>query len=195
MAQIVLEIQINNGNDIIERRFPSEIKMEELKNRLELITGASASTMELIFSDTSGNLIDNYDNNKCLQDFIRPGAENRLRLNVKGSEIVQLDDLSNVPRYVMSNDKYSERNDSLLAFKMKNKLGRFAETKTKEECEGDSVSHIKIGDRCQVMVKETQPRRGRVMYIGKIGNLPGKFVGVRFDEPYGKNDGTFENKR
>lgn len=194
MAQIVLEIQINNGNNIIERRFSPEIKMDELKNRLELVTGASASTMELIFSDTSGNLIDNYDDSKCLQEFIKPGNENRLRLNVKDSNVVQLNDLSDVPKYVMSDDKYSERNESLLAFKMKNKLGRFAETKT-NEFEGDSIAHIKVGDRCEVTVKEMQPRRGRVMYVGKIGNLPGNFVGVRYDEPHGKNDGTFENKR
>ena len=33
------------------------------------------------------------------------------------------------------------------------------------------------------------------MYVGKIGDKPGNFIGVRYDEPYGKNDGSFEGLR
>lgn len=30
------------------------------------------------------------------------------------------------------------------------------------------------------------------MYVGKVGSLKGLFVGVRYDEPFGKNNGSFE---
>jgi tubulin-folding cofactor B len=54
----------------------------------------------------------------------------------------------------------------------------------------ESVEGIKIGMRCEV-----QPggRRGRVAFVGEISELEGYWVGVCFDEPVGKTDGTTPN--
>ena len=55
--------------------------------------------------------------------------------------------------------------------------------------DSDGVIHdIQVGDRCEV-----QPggRRGKVRYIGEIPAIaPGLWVGVQFDEPVGKGDGS-----
>jgi len=44
-----------------------------------------------------------------------------------------------------------------------------------------------VGDRCEA----AGGRRGEVMYVGKVAELPlGWWVGVKYDEPVGKNDGS-----
>jgi tubulin-folding cofactor B len=52
----------------------------------------------------------------------------------------------------------------------------------------ESVANMKVGDRCEV-----QPggRRGQVQYLGEIPEIaPGYWVGVQFDEPLGKGNGS-----
>ena len=58
----------------------------------------------------------------------------------------------------------------------------------------ESVEGIDVGMRCQV-----QPggRRGEVAFVGEVKEIGGGgyWVGVRFDEPVGKTDGTAGTKR
>lgn len=54
---------------------------------------------------------------------------------------------------------------------------------------------MKVGDRCQVRIINAPTRLGSVMYLGPLGDKPGSFVGVKYDEPLGKNDGSVEGKR
>ena len=64
--------------------------------------------------------------------------------------------------------------DTVLAFKKRNKLGRFAdkdpekdekkaEEMKKEEQEAKSIT---VGSRCQVTKPGVPPRKGRVMFVG-----------------------------
>lgn len=58
-----------------------------------------------------------------------------------------------------------------------------------------SVEGIAVGSRCQV---QPGSRRGKVCYVGPVPELdenPGSYwVGVTFDEPLGKTDGSATNK-
>ena len=46
-----------------------------------------------------------------------------------------------------------------------------------------------MGDRCEIDPGE---KRGVVKYVGRAESLtPGFWVGVQFDEPFGKHDGMY----
>ena len=51
----------------------------------------------------------------------------------------------------------------------------------------ETVVGIETGMRCQV---EPGSRRGKVVFVGAVPELGGYWVGVQFDEPVGKTDGT-----
>lgn len=64
---------------------------------------------------------------------------------------------------------------------------------TDPEYQKDLSEAIKVGQRCRLPdFAEGVEVRGEVKYVGKIPDMgEGYFVGVKLDEPYGKNNGTF----
>lgn len=87
--------------------------------------------------------------------------------------------------------------DSVLAYKQRHKVGRFAETTESTPAPPVTVD-IPIGSRCEV--ESTEPglhKRGTVRYVGptEFGSAGGIWVGIEYDEPMGRNDGSVEGKR
>jgi tubulin-folding cofactor B len=90
------------------------------------------------------------------------------------------------------------RIDSVRAFKERMKLGRFSDnegTDGKKEDISDIIKNIPIGSRCEVTASNAPPKRGVVMFVGNTHFKEGIWVGVKCDEPLGKNDGSIEGKR
>ena len=104
----------------------------------------------------------------------------------------------------MPETQYEQLSDSVLAWKKKQKLGRFdpnakspeemiEERRTKDEKEIKRKG-VEVGMRCRVGCDDT--RRGVVRYVGEIMGLGGekeagcRWVGVELDEPVGRNDGS-----
>ena len=87
--------------------------------------------------------------------------------------------------------------DSVLAFKKRNKLGRFGdkdpqEQEKKEEMqrkEEEKAKSISVGSRCQVTRSGVPARKGVVRFVGNTEFAAGWWIGVQYDEPFGKNDG------
>merc|ERR1719284_2273198 len=64
---------------------------------------------------------------------------------------------------------------------------------TDDEHMGEAAAQMKVGDRCEVTVGG---KRGTVQFVGKIPAIaPGFWIGVQYDEPVGKNDGSVKGAR
>lgn len=125
----------------------------------------------------------------------------------------QLSDVSQVEKFELSEEAYAQRNgnstltrprwfaplpqtlippaDTVLAYKQRQKLGRFADLLDREPHRTEEDVKIQVGSRCQV--ESTEPgfhKRGAVRFVGKTKFAPGLWVGVEYDEPIGKNDGS-----
>lgn len=112
----------------------------------------------------------------------------------------ELENFDNVPKYELSLDEYSKKTDTVRQFMIKNKMGQYNEENIKkkelqEAKEQEITETMVIGSRCKVTSKSAPTRIGTIMCKGVIADLPGFWVGVKFDEPLGKNDGTCKGKR
>ncbi|KAJ3075475.1 hypothetical protein HDU98_007973 [Podochytrium sp. JEL0797] len=181
-----------------ERRFDKGLSVASLKERLEPLTGVPASSQRVaLFSATNARLCVLDDDAKMLGFY---PCEDYMRLHVSDTNPHRqrgaFTDVSQVEKFEITEDEYNKRNDSVRAFKQRMKLGRFAEPteadalkveEFKEEAEA-----IHIGDRCQVVVEDAGglAKRGVVKYVGLTKFKPGYWVGIEYDEPLGKHDGS-----
>uniref|UniRef100_A0A182VWA6 CAP-Gly domain-containing protein n=1 Tax=Anopheles minimus TaxID=112268 RepID=A0A182VWA6_9DIPT len=196
----------NSESDAVsyDRKIDPNITIAELKSVIEFVTGISPNGMEMeLYKDDQFlmKIIDRDDQNayKSLADF---SAQDGMRLHVIG-RCMWLDD-SGVDKFELSPQEYDSRKDSLRNYLRQNKLGRYSEERAaqklaarahaKEERQ-KKLMDATVGKRCRVLTKYAPPRLGVIAYQGRVAGKPGTFIGVKFDEPVGVNDGTFEGKR
>lgn len=180
-----------------EKSFPSHITVRELKGKLEMITGASMDSMKIeLFNDQnkSVGLLQNEDAT------LKSVLPENIRLHVTDANAVNFEDLSGVEKYEMTTEDYQNRDDTVQAFKKKNKLGRFnpdvqAKLAAQSEENKEKALLMNIGERCEVGTPKQPIRRGEIMFVGETEFKDGYWVGIKFDEPVGKHDGIVEGKR
>ena len=112
-------------------------------------------------------------------------------------------DASQVTKYEMPPSEYEQKTDSVLAWKKSQKLGRFDPNapsieQAKLQVYDTEIKNrgIVVGKRCRVGGEDA--KRGEVMYVGDVEQIPGglgKWVGIKLDEPVGRNDGSLNGKR
>ena len=111
-----------------------------------------------------------------------------------------------VEKYELTPEAYSKRTDTVQSYLKRNNMGKYNEEEMKKFEERKSqqlaeekqiAANFKIGDRCEVDVPGTGgKRRGAVTFIGETKFKPDcLWIGVRYDEPVGKNDGSVEGQR
>ncbi len=113
-------------------------------------------------------------------------------------------DTSGVEKYVMPEDEYAKKTDSVLAWKKAQKLGRSSRTRlSHEQAKRDAYANevrergIDVG-AAGAGSAGNDTRRGEIMYVGEVREIPGSigaWVGIQLDEPVGKNDGSLGGTR
>jgi tubulin-folding cofactor B len=192
-----------------ERRITPAWTVSQLKSKLEPITGIPASAQSLRTRGLDGSWIYLSEETALVGD-----AKYALR---RGSEVEIIDtrpanarqtfnfaDLSSVEKYQMPETQYEKLEDSVLAWKRRQRLGRFdpnakstaeaAEERTKHDQAQIEAKGIQVGSRCRV--GNDDGRRGTVRFTGEVPGLGGTreagcvWVGIELDEPVGRNDGS-----
>jgi tubulin-folding cofactor B len=81
--------------------------------------------------------------------------------------------------------------DSVLAYKRLHKVGRFAPQDEAKDEKSKIPDNITVGARCEVeSTEEGFHKRGTVRYVGETKFAKGEWIGIEYDEPIGKNDGS-----
>ncbi|TRZ01912.1 hypothetical protein DNTS_028602 [Danionella cerebrum] len=187
------------------RRFSRGITVAEFKSKLEMIVGIPHSCMELELYSTSDKFLQKLDNNEALLGSYHVDDDCRIHVTDRsGTHSGEFDDVSKVEKFEISDEAYDKRADSVRNFKKNMRLGRFNEENTakqqetsakKEEEEKAAADAIAVGNRCKVQVPGQPTKIGTVMFVGLADFKPGLWVGVKYDEPLGKNDGSVNGKR
>eukprot|EP00696_Hemimastix_kukwesjijk_P002155 gnl/Hemi2/12643_TR4321_c0_g1_i1.p1 gnl/Hemi2/12643_TR4321_c0_g1~~gnl/Hemi2/12643_TR4321_c0_g1_i1.p1 ORF type:complete len:254 (+),score=90.88 gnl/Hemi2/12643_TR4321_c0_g1_i1:62-763(+) len=187
------------SNRMPEVRFDTSQTVQSIKEKLYTFFGTDPEWQQL-------NLIDPDGNKQVMEadhvfGFYAPQNGYRIRVvDLNPHSIARnggLEDLSQVEKFEMSEEDYDKRQDTFRKFKEKHPE-RFQSSQppppqAEENAFQDLAATMKAGDRCQVTPGD---KRGTVCHVGPIATLqPGYWVGVRLDEPVGKNDGTVKGVR
>ncbi|VDN93663.1 unnamed protein product [Brugia pahangi] len=89
-------------------------------------------------------------------------------------------------------EKLGVTDDSVRAWKRRLKIKYNALAAAENEAK---QFKFKIGDRCVVHVSNQKERKGIVSYIGSTKFKDGCWIGVTYDEPFGKHDGSIDGER
>ncbi|KAJ3787256.1 tubulin-folding cofactor B [Lentinula aff. detonsa] len=183
-----------------ERRFDLHITVEQLKSKLELFTGIPASTQLISVLNSEGDptvVTQLSDNSKALGFYsLRDWQVLKVDdLNPSASFTGQLTDVSQVDKFELSDEAYAQRKDSVLAYKQQHQVGRFA-PKTEITKEAPPSVGISVNSRCEVESSEPGlSKRGTIRFVGETKFASGVWVGIEYDEPFGKNDGSVKGDR
>ncbi|CAL1683991.1 unnamed protein product [Lasius platythorax] len=194
----------NSGQEscCVERRFQKGITIDEFKGKLELLTGGNSATMIIEVYDKNDRFICKLEEGQRLLGSYP--IDDGTRIHVIDNFSCTTEDLNNVKKFEISEEEYAKKPDTVKAFLEKNKLGKYneeemkkkiEERKQEEEAEEHLASLCKVGDRCEISVPNQPRRRATVLYVGKTEFKEGWWIGVKYDEPLGKNDGRVGGKR
>lgn len=181
-------------------KFAKSMTVGDLKLKLQVITGGSAGTMTVGLYKGEELMTSLTDDNMMLGALpIEPG----MRFHVVDDFIYALSD-EPVEKFSLSEDQYEEKDNTVRSFLKRNRMGKYNEEEQKQEdekraqkaeLEKQKADMCVVGSRCQVTVKGCPTRRGTVMYNGPLEGKTGVFIGVKYDEPLGKNDGSVQGTR
>jgi len=208
-SAVVSLMVVTPGNVMgTERRFPKDITIRDLKDKLVLVTGSSSENMKVTLRSRDGtrHIAALDEDDRLLGSY---EVDDGLYLDIKDPTmgVNEFNDVSKVEKFEISKDEYEKREDSVAAFKRRNKLGRFsdadpaavkaaeAEAARKAAEEEQKAASMAVGSRCEVAVPKAPVRRGMVAFNGTTHFKPGIWIGIKYDEPVGKNDGSVDGHR
>ncbi|CAO1638214.1 unnamed protein product [Sympodiomycopsis kandeliae] len=203
-----------------ERSYTSDQTIASFKSRLETLTGIPPShqVIEIYTSrtddaDASPRLIRKLPVNGTEDESIKlhdVGVDqDGLGIKVtddRPEDITRMytDETLLKERFELTEEEYKNRSDTVLAYKQRNKLGRFdpaqqaaQEAISQASSNQDAVTIAKWLDNVNKRFEtlDTTARRGTIRFVGNTSFAQGVWIGVEFDEPVGKNDGSVNGIR
>lgn len=180
-------------------RFSLDMSVEAVKDKLWKKCGTAVESMRLELYDDSGARVSALGDDSRPLGFYSPLDGYRIHIvDLDPSSVTSggwLEDTSLVEKYTISEEAYNNLDSNFRKYKEKlaSQNPEAFNDKISDNYMEDLCANIKIGDRCEV---EPGGKRGVVKFVGRAETVaPGFWVGVQYDEPLGKHDGTVKGKR
>lgn len=187
----------------IEMRFDTKMSIDEVRDKIYLMTGTSPQFQELtlIKRDKQISLSSEI---RPLIDFDPEEGDTIHVVDRNPYSMLKTFDVDKADAetfYKMSDEKYDKLTNSVRAFKREkfktDPVYREQVLRAKHEREQatirelEAAAEIEVGSRCQVLKKKLL---GTVKYLGDVEGKQGIWVGVELDEPLGtcSGDGLFQ---
>lgn len=207
VTESLVEVHISSNitSFMSQKKFDKSLTVGDLKLKLELITGGSSGNMKITVYDKDDKVVCDLDNDAALLGSYPVDDSFRLHI-VDNSRIAgEFENVAAVEKFELTKDEYAKKTGTVQDYLKKNKLGKYnaeemaALAQAKEQAEKEeenmiSTKGIVVDARCQVTTGG-QMKRGTVRYVGKPDFQPGWWIGIQYDEPVGKNDGSVKGTR
>jgi len=195
-----------------ELRVDLHMTVESLKDKIYKHCGTMVSSMILHLKDPAGRAVCTLGDDYKMLGYYSP--TDGYIVHVEDTDPYSmsanggLENVNLVEKYEISDEDYMKRDDNYRKWK-KDKLDKDPtwtlekethkndpdykpkESITDADYMADLIKPMNVGDRCEV----SGGRRGEVKYLGKCVLGMGFWVGVAYDEPVGKNDGSVRGTR
>lgn len=193
-------VRLNISHSNLQQRwhaimFLKDMTILEVKEKLYRHGGTGASNQELYLRRGYDTIfIDQM--HRTLRDY---NIQNDMEIHMKDTDIYSLsrngglEDVSQIEKYCITEEDYDKREKTVRKEKQKEAAQKAmwkAEKGEREETPENVEELFPIGARCEV---NPGGRRGEIAYVGSVESLTGIWIGVRLDEPLGKNDGKGVN--
>ncbi|KAL1876914.1 hypothetical protein VTK73DRAFT_8991 [Phialemonium thermophilum] len=190
-----------------ERRITPSWTITQLKAKLEPITGIPPSSQRISLKTSASGTVPieaaDEDSTRLSSFPLSPYAELHVSDTRPPGARPNFTDASGVEKFVLPQEEYEKKADSVLAWKKAQKLGRFDPNAPSHEqakiaafAKEVEARGIAVGKRCRIGGDDS--KRGEIKYVGEVKEIPGglgPWVGVQLDEPVGKNDGSIGGTR
>ena len=160
--------------------------IQSLRERLYDMSGFTQSSMKI---KVNGVLVE--DEQQTL-DQLANGSK-VINIDIKGhSEYGDLNDLSKVQKYEITDEDYDQMKGTFREWKRQHGIPVKGEVKSAADSPPEGVE---IGNRCEVELSDHSHHRGTVKFIGTTNGSKGYWIGVELDEPFGTNNGSLKGKK
>ncbi|GAV50815.1 hypothetical protein ZYGR_0Z02380 [Zygosaccharomyces rouxii] len=185
----------------VTKEWDENISYLQLCQRIESFTGIEPRYMRLSFEFDDGKKLEILESSNPYPFKTYPHVSMILVEDLNENSVVNQLQNSNgtESNFHLSDEEYAKRTDSVLQWKMKNNYGRFnSDSKRSQESnkqlQQQRIAELQIDQRCSVESEGQVERRGWLRFIGRIGEINDQDIwcGVEFDDPVGKNDGSFK---
>ncbi|CCH58953.1 hypothetical protein TBLA_0B01100 [Henningerozyma blattae CBS 6284] len=207
-----ISVEIKSDFSSIVKDFSKNLTLLELSNKLYPITGVSPSDMALSLysgSELLGkyeNILNNSEklplidiNYSSIKVIVFDLNSNSITNQIK--KLQNEDEFENNDKFKsfeISEEEYSSRKDTVLQWKKIINWGDLTQNikknKKDQELNNLKVNSLQLNERCSIKADGQLERRGILRYIGKVPDINPTDIwcGIEFDEPVGKNNGTFK---
>jgi len=209
----------------MELRLDRHMTIERVKEKMRTHCGTGSAFMHLTLMNEHKQVVADMSDDSLMLGYFSPQDGWTIHITDLDANSLSanggLEDVSLVQKYEITEEDYLKRDGNFRSWKadklaedptwtFSKQIKRQQDEKKKkadpnfvpepeykpvtdDDHMADLAAAIKVGDRCEV---NPGGKRGEAKFVGRIPAIAaGWFVGVQYDEPVGKNDGTCKGKR